>query len=301
VQDPRDDRRTGLSTSRTILGLVGVVVPTAVATSQGRPVSTVALLGIAIVLAFIGIRRLLTKRDQRGSHPYRTLGCMLAGMLLATVLIIVAIPSLRTFAAFDLLGFGHAHTKLLTLDISEDRSAYRITAVLANDSTEPEVVSQIVIGSTFDYGMGCAGARYYYYRVRSHVHVVSRTRSGAVLRVEIGDGTPFYRWATGYISGKCGIGQLRIASPSSVVVPSRGLATVSIDVPRQLVLVGLSETEPAPLPVKGDGFSPAGYLRLELTINGGAKPLSRCVRIAHGWDGLDQMGLTCSSAGVDRR
>jgi hypothetical protein len=275
VPDRPDEQRRRISATG-VVGLIGIVVATAVAASRDRPVSMIALLAAVGVLLIVGVRHLLTARDQAGRHLHRGLGRTLAGVLATAVVVTVAVPALRSFAERDVLGLrdGEVHGGILAAEVVENGARYRLIATVGNDSDEPEVVSRIGIASAFDAGIACCCSPPSYFRIRSRMRVVAGQTPGEVV-ARVGGPDHFYRWASGHTGRGCGSGEMSLQFRSSVVLPPEATETFVIDVPKTMKVVGPPGARVSTL-ILGEAAPPSGYLLLGLRIDTDSKHVLRC-------------------------
>jgi hypothetical protein len=253
------DKQSHLERVGVAVSLLTALVALAVAFTNERPTSAVAVAVLAVLLAAAGLVHLWTARSSDGKRRFphvRYVAAAVAVGVAAATVVALTTPSLRRTTAHDVFGFPDVSrdVAIVSFAVSESPEWYRLDLMTLNKtSTEQLVTSARIVVYLTEDAMGNCGGTAAYYRVNEVIRVVREgPRSAARVdgTVQTTEGPPgFTTPVTGGFDRYCTEGVLRLAFATQVVLVPGEHTKIELDLPKQVVA-------PEPFPYPDDYVAP---------------------------------------------
>jgi hypothetical protein len=217
-----------------VIAIVSGIVALAVAVQQGRPISTIAILAMAVIAIGLLLAHLWRTKLPDGSPKYGwQRWAVVAGSsaIVLVLLIAMSIPTSRDYL-YNVAGFERL--SMSGVVIAESPGYHRVQATLLNPSTQDQQLTQISI-TVGDRGGACPqGINRFRVEKRVTVKTIDENVVSIMGRVVQDTGSlkgsklPF----SGELRMKCGSHSLRLTFDCNITVKVNSTTELIVDIPR---------------------------------------------------------------------
>jgi hypothetical protein len=225
---------------------VAAFVAIALAATQDRPTSSLALIFIAIAGLMWASRRAASLHDSTGERRFSRTQLVMAWMgIVIAIAIVFAVAPTRRIAIYDVLGFKRiARLTITATRVLEGHHGYEVIVTVDNPTRTEHFVTNVGLAVTTEGrpGGGTLGclATPYRFRVAQTLTVSHRGpgRGGiAIPTVTESKGATFRETADGLVSGYCARQTVTVGFTAGVPLPAERYSEIAIELPHEFKVI----------------------------------------------------------------